>query len=445
MFTRKNLLKLTTIGLFGLLAIVYCFNGSEVGAFSAGPPAGRTGAPALGTFPTELTCQGCHSSFPLNSGPGTLTISGLPATYALNQEVTVTITLNQADRLRYGFQATALDDLGRRAGDLTVTEADRTRIVDGTGALAGRQYIEHSAGGFMPNGTNQNSWTFKWKAPAQSVGRVTFYVAGNAANGNSNNAIDYIYVTNASVQAAAAALPQVTAVSAASFGGTLTSEAISSVFGTGLAAATATATGQPLPSVLGDTRVKVKDNLGVERDAGLFAVGAGQVNFLMPAGTANGTATITVTRNNNPVGAGNVTIDTIAPALFAANANGAGVAAAVVMRIKASGEQTFEPVSQFDMAQARFVAAPIDVGPETDQLFLILFGTSFRGNTMLSAVSCQIGGANAEALFAGAVPGLAGLDQANVRLPRSLAGRGNVNVAFTFGGRAANTVSVNVR
>ncbi len=444
MFTRKKLLKFSTIGLFGLLAIAYSFNGSQVGAFSAGPPPGRTGAPALGTFPAELTCQGCHSSFGLNSGPGTFTITGLPATYTLNQEVTVTVTLNQADRMRYGFEATVLDDLGRRAGDLTVTEADRTRIVDGTGTFAGRQYIEHSAGGFTPNGTNQNSWTFKWKAPAQSVGRVTFYAAGNAANGNGNSAIDFVYITNASIQPAVS-LPQVAAVSAASFGSTLTSEAIAAVFGMNLASGNLTASGQPLPTVLGDTRVKVKDNLGMERDAGLFSAGAGQVNFLMPAGTAIGTATVTVTRANNPVGAGNVAIETIAPALFAANANGAGVAAAVVMRIKATGERTFESVAEFNMAQNRLVATPIDLGPETDQLFLILFGTSFRANAMLSVVSCQIGGMNAEALFAGAVPGFAGLDQANVRLSRSLAGRGNVAIAFTVGGRAANALSINVR
>ncbi len=444
MRTRKNLLKLSIFALFSFVAVVYCFDGSRVGAFSAGPPIGRTGAPALGAFPAELTCQGCHSSFPLNSGPGTFTITGLPATYAPNQEVTVTITLSQADRMRFGFEATILDDLGRRAGDITLTEEARTQLTNGTGAFVGRQYIEHTAGGFTPNGTNQNSWTFRWKAPAQSVGRVTIYAAGNAANGNGNNASDYIYVTNASSQPATT-LPQVAAVSAASFGSALTSEGIGSVFGANLAAAAATASGQPLPTVLGETRVKVKDNLGTERDAGLFAVTAGQANFLMPAGTANGMATVTVSRNNNPVGAGNVMIDTIAPALFAANANGAGIAAAVVMRIKATGERTFEPVAQFDTGQGRFVAAPIDLGPETDQLFLILFGSGFRANTMLSAVSCQIGGTNAEALFAGAVPGLAGLDQANVRLPRSLAGRGNVAIALMVAGRAANALNVNVR
>src|SRR5215510_1224702 len=128
MYTRKTLLKFSTIGLFCLLATVYCFTGKPAGAFSAGPPIGRTGAPAMGTFPAELTCQGCHSSFVLNSGPGALTITGLPATYMLGQEVTVTVTVNQADRARYGFEVTALDDLGRKAGVLEVTEAERTRV-----------------------------------------------------------------------------------------------------------------------------------------------------------------------------------------------------------------------------------------------------------------------------------------------------------------------------
>jgi len=445
MYTRKTLLKFSTIGLFCLLATVYCFTGKPAGAFSTGPPTGRTGAPALGTFPAELTCQGCHSSFGLDSGPGSLTITGLPATYTANQEVAVTVTLTQPDRMRYGFEATALDDLGRRAGDLIVTDAARTRTVDGTGAYTGRQYIEHILAGVTPNGTNQNSWTFTWKAPAQSVGRVTFYVAGNAANGNNANSLDYIYITNASMQPATT-LPQVAAVSAASFSSSLASEAIASIFGKDLASGSLPATTQPLPTVLGDTRVKVKDNVGMERDAGLFFAAPWQINFLIPAGTSNGMATVTVSRNNTPAGAGNVMIDTTAPALFAGNSNGAGIAAALVFRVKATGEQTYEAVSQFDQAMGRLVATPIDFGPDTDQLFLILFGSGFRGNTMLSAVSCQIGGTNAEVLFTGPVPLLSGLDQANVRLPRSLAGRNaSVNVAFSVGGKSANTVSVTVR
>ncbi|MGH9838998.1 MAG: choice-of-anchor V domain-containing protein [Blastocatellia bacterium] len=445
MQTRSKWLKLSMIAVFGLLAIGYVFKGTPVHGFAAGPPIGRTGAPALGSFPAELTCQGCHSSFVLNSGPGTLTVTGLPTSYMLGQEVTVTVTINQADRMRFGFEATVLDDLGRRAGDLTVTEAERTRIVDGTGAYVGRQYVQHIAGGIMPNGTNQNSWTFRWKAPATNVGRVTVYVASNAANGNGNNSGDYIYITNTSIQAPAASLPTVTSVSAASYLGALSAESIGAIFGNDLATATATATAQPLPTELSGTKVSVKDNAGTSRDAGLFAVSKGQVNFLAPAGTSNGMATVTVLKNNTAFAQGNVMVDTVAPALFGANQNGAGIAAAVLLRINAAGVRTFEPIASFDMAQVRFVATPIALGPDTDQLFLIFFGSGIRGNTMLSAVTCTIGGTAAEVLYAGAATGFVGLDQVNVRLPRSLAGRGNIAVALTVAMRAANAVNVNVQ
>ncbi|MEK7833772.1 MAG: hypothetical protein AAB401_21980, partial [Acidobacteriota bacterium] len=60
MISSSKLLKLLAIGVFAILGLIYGFIGSPVDAFSAGPPIGRTGAPALGTFPAELTCQGCH-------------------------------------------------------------------------------------------------------------------------------------------------------------------------------------------------------------------------------------------------------------------------------------------------------------------------------------------------------------------------------------------------
>jgi uncharacterized protein (TIGR03437 family) len=52
---------------------------------------------------------------------------------------------------------------------------------------------------------------------------------------------------------------------------------------------------------------------------------------------------------------------------------------------------------------------------------------------------------NIEGLFAGAVPELVGLDQVNLRIPRTLAGRGEVDVSFTADGRATNTVRVSIK
>jgi uncharacterized protein (TIGR03437 family) len=56
-----------------------------------------------------------------------------------------------------------------------------------------------------------------------------------------------------------------------------------------------------------------------------------------------------------------------------------------------------------------------------------------------------IGGANAEALYAGPVEGFVGLDQSNLRIPRSLAGRGVVDVILTVDGKPANTVNIQIR
>lgn len=60
-------------------------------------------------------------------------------------------------------------------------------------------------------------------------------------------------------------------------------------------------------------------------------------------------------------------------------------------------------------------------------------------------MSATIGGASTEVSYAGAQGSYVGLDQANIRIPASLAGRGEVNVALTVSGKAANAVTINVK
>ena len=234
------------------------------------------------------------------------------------------------------------------------------------------------------------------------------------------------------------------AVSAASYIGELASESISAAFGLDLAAGIVSATSLPLPTTLGGVTVKVQDSEGTERDAPLFFVSPGQINYLVPAGTSVGVAGVSVFRDSARAATGTVAITATAPALFTANASGQGVPAAVVLRVRGDA-QIFEPLFSFDATLNQFVPLPIDLGPEGDQVFLILFGTGFRAVGSLSAVSITIGGESAEVLFAGAAPGFAGLDQANVGLPRSLAGKGEVSVQFAADNRSANAVTVNIR
>ncbi len=240
----------------------------------------------------------------------------------------------------------------------------------------------------------------------------------------------------------------ISSVSAASFTGSLSPEGIGALFGTGLATSTVSATTATLPTELGGLQLVVLDAAGTRRNAPLFFVSPTQVNFQIPSGTSAGTAVIYVLRSGTAVGQGVATIASVAPALFAANANGQGVAAAVVLRAKADGTQTFEPAVQFNSTTNRFEAVPIDLGASSgtgDQVFLIPFGAGFRNRSSLSAVTATIGGTAADVTFAGAQGTLTGLDQANIRIPRSLAGRGNVDLVFTVDSKTANTVSLNVK
>ncbi len=222
-------------------------------------------------------------------------------------------------------------------------------------------------------------------------------------------------------------------------------EEIVSVFGTSLATATQAATTMPLPTSLAGTTVKVTDSTGTERLAPLFFVSPTQINYQIPPGTAPGAAMVRIDRPNDFPSLETLLIDATAPGLFTANASGQGLAAAVALRVKANGVQSFEPIARFDPLQNRFVAVPLDLGPAGEQVFLILYGTGIRFRSALSAVTAKLGGVDAASSFAGAQGSLIGVDQINVQIPRSLLGRGEVDVALTVDGKTANTVRVSIR
>ena len=237
-------------------------------------------------------------------------------------------------------------------------------------------------------------------------------------------------------------------VSAASYSpNALASETITSAFGTELASSIQAASALPLPTSLAGTTVKLRDSQGVERLAPLFYVSPTQINYLVPAGIATGLAEVTVTTNDGVVSVGEALINTCAGALFAADSTGQGVAAAVALRVKADGSQIYEPIARWDAAQNTFIWLPLDLGPEAEQVFLLLFGTGVRHRSALSDVEVRIGGEIVEMLYAGPQGEFVGLDQINVRVPRSLIGRGTVNIGIKVNGNGlwSNTVGVQIK
>lgn len=238
----------------------------------------------------------------------------------------------------------------------------------------------------------------------------------------------------------------VSSVSAASFAGqTLAREAIVAAFGQELATTTQVATTLPLPFSLAGTSIMVKDSAGQERPAPLFFVSPGQANYLIPEAAAAGAATVTITSGNGVVSVGSVNITNAAPGLFTVNASGQGLPAAAALRIRSDGSQSYESVVQFDAAQNKFVALPIDLGAADDQVFLLLFGTGWRNRSSLSAVSLAVGGLNSPVSYAGPQSGFAGLDQINANLPHNLKGRGDVEVVLGVDGVTANTVHLVIK
>ena len=152
--------------------------------------AGKTGSPG------ENACNvsGCHSGNPLNDAAGSMTLSAPTLTgfqYVLGQIYTISVTISRPGVNLYGFGFEALNSAGANAGTLVVTDAVTTTTKNLTVSGNIRKSVVHKLNGGATAGTH--TFTFNWTAPATNIGNVTFYFAGNAANGGGTTAGDFIY------------------------------------------------------------------------------------------------------------------------------------------------------------------------------------------------------------------------------------------------------------
>jgi uncharacterized protein (TIGR03437 family) len=216
-------------------------------------------------------------------------------------------------------------------------------------------------------------------------------------------------------------------------------ESIMSVYGTDLATGTAAALTLPLPTSLDGNSVTVTDSAGVTRPAPLYYVAPGQINFEIPAGTAAGTATVTIQNQNGTVQSTTITIGSVSPGIFALN--GSGLVAAWVLPVISGTQQPLQPVYQ--LASGNVIALPVSLGPSTEQVYLEIYGTGFRNAKKFTAT---VGGLSVPVLGAAATSQFVGEDQVNIGpLPQALAGMGNVDIVITADGQAANTVNVTIQ
>jgi uncharacterized protein (TIGR03437 family) len=194
----------------------------------------------------------------------------------------------------------------------------------------------------------------------------------------------------------------------------------------------------PLPSTFDGTSVSIQDAKGNITNAPVIFVSPSQVTFQVPSTVAAGTAKVTVTSPGSTQTAGNVVIAPVAPAVFTVNGN--ALIAGYAVRVSANGTQTTEPAYTLDAQGSSFVAAPINMGAATDQVYLTIYATGVQA-AGLANVSVSVNGINCPVLYAGSA-GYAGVDQVNVQLPASLAGAGTVALQLTASGIAANAVQI---
>ena len=151
-------------------------------SFSGSHPVGRSGAPGDGL------CSDCHSG---GAGvSGNINVLGLPSqveggvTYTLTAELEATA----GSPARGGFQVVALfDSNDNQAG--TWSNSDGSSSLKPGG---GRIYFGHQP--FRTFGAgNVVEWEADWEAP-MTADDVTFYMAGNLANGNGSTSGDRIVV-----------------------------------------------------------------------------------------------------------------------------------------------------------------------------------------------------------------------------------------------------------
>jgi uncharacterized protein (TIGR03437 family) len=208
-------------------------------------------------------------------------------------------------------------------------------------------------------------------------------------------------------------LPVIVTVSGAATS-VLAPDEIASIYSANLANSTATGI-PPLTTALAGAAVTVTDIAGTSRQSLLYYASPGQINFVVPTGTALGAATLSVAGYNLAI-----SVTSVSPNLFNA---------AQIVAVHPDGSQTIADT-----------AAPVVFG--SDSLYLVLYATGIRNRSSLAAVKCNLGGVILPVTYAGAQSQFPGLDQVVVPLPASLQGSGTLKVMVVADGYNSNSVLI---
>ena len=160
-------------------------------SFSSGAPSGHSGP--------ESTCNNCHGIFgEVNTGTGSVSITA-PATYLAGETVSITVEVDNTTvpdpSPKQGFMLSARNGDGslNHVGEFDLDGSTLVRFGAGGNPPQDSLWVTHTS-----SSNEMDSWTVSWIAPSVSPpATVTFYAAGNAANGNGDaDDDDFVYTTS---------------------------------------------------------------------------------------------------------------------------------------------------------------------------------------------------------------------------------------------------------
>lgn len=232
--------------------------------------------------------------------------------------------------------------------------------------------------------------------------------------------------------------PVVTSAADYNFISTAPGQALS-IFGAGFSDGFQAAGSAELPTELDGVSVEVTGADEVLRLAGVYFVSSGQANFLLPPEIADGPVEVRLRKNGGILQHDRVQLRTRAPTLFTADSTGAHWAAGLAKY----SDFSWHFLAAWNAADSRWDPLTVQLTAGVAPVYLELYGTGL-GNGTTAETRAWIGDQPAMVLYAGHHSLYPGLDQYNLEIPSSLAGRSEVSVTISVDGITANPVRVRI-
>jgi uncharacterized protein (TIGR03437 family) len=333
----------------------------------------------------------------------------------------VTVQVADPVQQRWGFEFSARlnSDLANgQAGTLTPIDNFTQTICEDAGpppCASGVLFIEHTSAGTRNGSKSGASFTFDWTPPSTDSGPITFYVAGNAANGDGTDLGDHIYTSSVQLNSAITSAPLVTGtvVSSATYAaGPVAANSWVTIYGSNLSVTTrswtaADFTDGGMPTSLDGVSV-VMTFFGAPRLAYVGYVSPTQVNFLMPSDASGGSYQAQV---RNP----------------------AGISAQVPLTVQANAPQLFT-LDGSHVAGTHADGSSLGTTPVSAGEMVTIYGTGcgptnpalipgqlpVQAFALANLPSITIGGAPATVESGEVMPGAGGFYQIGVQVPANL-------------------------